>query len=83
MQRYETAWLHTVAFMVSYLGETRVKDEYRGAGAVARVASQTQMPFKTVFITGRMKFVTSVRCHVVLWLHLLGEALGVQLLVDL
>ena len=43
MQRYETAWFHIVGFMVSYLGETRVKDEYRSAGAVARVASKTQM----------------------------------------
>lgn len=62
MQRYETAWFHIVGFMVSYLGETGVKDEYRSAGAGARVASKSQMLFKRVFITGRIKFVTSVLC---------------------
>ena len=55
--------------MVSYcqfhgfiLGETGVKDEYRRAGAEARVASKSQMLFKIVFITSRIKLVTSVLC---------------------
>ena len=55
--------------MVSYcrfhgfvLGETGEKDEYRRAGAEARVASKSQMLFKIVFITSRIKFVTSVLC---------------------
>ena len=55
--------------MVSYcrvhvliLGETGVKDEYRRAGAEARMASKSQMLFKTGFITGRRESVTSVLC---------------------
>lgn len=53
MQRYETAW---------HLGEAGVKGVCRNDEEEARVASKSQMLFKTVFVTGRIKFVTPVLC---------------------
>lgn len=53
MQRYQTAW---------YLGESGMKAAHRHSGEEARVAGKSQMIFKTVRITGRIKLVIPVPC---------------------